>query len=76
MNLKSCIFNIFNAAEDIYDNIFVSYYENVELLEERRENDKCFRCFSYAAFIPYKLLVIVMFLFPFLLVHDYCRAYL
>ena len=52
------------AAEDIYDNIFVSYYENVELLEERRENDKCFRCFSYAAFIPYKLLVITMFLFP------------
>lgn len=53
------------AAEDIYDNVFVSYHENKALLLDRKENDKCFRCFSCTMFIPYKLLVISLFLFPF-----------
>ena len=53
------------SADDIYDNVFVSYEENKILLEDRQKNDKCFRCFSYAVFIPYKLLVIAMFIFPF-----------
>ena len=53
------------TADDIYDNIFVSYDENKILLEYRKKEDKCFRCFSYAAYIPYKILVITMFLFPF-----------
>ena len=52
------------AADDIYDNIFVSYDENIELLEERQKKDGCFKCFSCALFIPYKLLVISIFLFP------------
>ena len=53
------------AAEDIYDNVFVSYEENVELLKDRKKKDKCFCCFSYTMFIPYKLLIISLFLFPF-----------
>jgi len=53
------------TADDIYDNVFVSYDENKVLLEDRKKEDKCFRCFSYVAFIPYKILVITMFLFPF-----------
>ena len=53
------------AAEDIYDNVFVSYTENKLLLLDRKENDKCFRCFSCTMFIPYKLLVISLFFFPF-----------
>ena len=53
------------TADDIYDNIFVSYDENKLLLEDRQKDDKCFRIFSYAVFIPYKLLVITMFMFPF-----------
>jgi hypothetical protein len=52
------------AADDIYDNVFVSYDENVELLETRQKKDKCFKCFSYVLFIPYKLLVISVFIFP------------
>jgi hypothetical protein len=52
------------SAEDIYDNIFVSYTENKLLLEDRRRDDKCFRYFSNAMFIPYKLLVLSIFLFP------------
>ena len=53
------------SAEYIYDNIFVSYEETKILLEERQEEDKCFRCFSYFIFIPYKLLILALFLFPF-----------
>ena len=52
------------AADDIYDNIFVSYDENIELLEKRHKKDDCFRCCSCLLFIPYKLLVISVFLFP------------
>ena len=53
------------SADDIYDNIFVSYHENKELLEERQKNDYCFKCFSGCVFIPYKLLVLSVFFFPF-----------
>jgi hypothetical protein len=56
--------NLPGSAEDIYDNLFVSYKENKLLLSDRQKNDKCFRCFSYFVFIPYKLLVIAIFLFP------------
>ena len=52
------------AADDIYDKIFVSYHENVDLLESRQKKDKCFRCFSCLLLIPYKLLVVSVFLFP------------
>jgi|TARA_B110001452_G_scaffold255490_1_gene247992 hypothetical protein len=52
------------AADDVYDNVFVSYDENKDLLEERLEKDKYFRCFSYCIFVPYKLLVITIFVFP------------
>jgi len=52
------------TADDIYDNIFVSYYDNKDLLEDRLKNDSCFRCFNYVIYIPYKLLVIIIFLFP------------
>ena len=52
------------SADDIYDNIFVSYDENKLLLEDRIKNDGCFRCFSTIIIIPYKLLVIATFLFP------------
>jgi len=56
--------NLPGSAEDIYDNVFVSYKENKVLLDDRQKDDKCFRCFSYCVFIPYKLLVITIFIFP------------
>ena len=52
------------TADDIYDNVFVSYYENKDLLEERLEKDKCFKCFNCIVYIPYKVLVITIFMFP------------
>tara|TARA_B110000211_G_C14066393_1_gene547848 strand:+ start:432 stop:1550 length:1119 start_codon:yes stop_codon:yes gene_type:complete len=58
--------NLPGSAEDIYDNVFVSYKENKSLLDDRQKNDKCFRCFSCCVFIPYKLLVITIFIFPLL----------
>ena len=62
---KELYFNFLpGTADDIYDNIFVSYDENKELLEERLQKDKCFRCFNYSMFVPYKLLVITIFIFP------------
>ena len=52
------------AAEDIYDNVFVTYKENKEIVEKRKKKDCCFRCISCLVFIPYKLLVCLMFFFP------------
>ena len=52
------------TASDVYDNVFVSYEENKDLLEERLEKDGGFRCFSCCIFIPYKILVISIFIFP------------
>ena len=52
------------SAEDIYDNVFVSYAENKLLLEDRQKDDPCFRCFSRVMFVPYKVLVLSIFLFP------------
>jgi hypothetical protein len=56
--------NLPGSAEDIYDNVFVSYKENKQLLEDRQNNDGCFKCFSRCVYIPYKLLVIAIFIFP------------
>ena len=53
------------SAEDIYDNIFVTYKENKAIVEKRKEKDGCFNCFSCLVFIPYKILVIFIFFFPF-----------
>ena len=52
------------AAEDIYDNIYVSYKENRMLLEDKYRESKCFKCFSYSLWIPYKILVLSIFVFP------------
>jgi len=52
------------AAEDIYDNIYVSYKENRALLEDKYRESKCFKCFSYSIWVPYKILVLATFVFP------------
>ena len=52
------------SAEDIYDNIYVTYRENKALVEKRYKENTCFRIFSCIVYIPYKILVLVIFLFP------------
>ena len=52
------------SADDIYDNIYVTYRENKELVKKRYKYSLCFRLFSNILYIPYKLLVLIIFLFP------------
>ena len=52
------------SADDIYDNIYVTYEENKELVKKRYKKSHCFSICSSILFIPYKLLVLVIFLFP------------
>ena len=54
------------TAEDIYDHVYVTYEQNQELIEKRQQRSKCFKCFSYLLFIPYKILVFLLFCFPFI----------
>lgn len=56
--------NLPGAAEDIYDTIYVTYNENKELIKTRQEKSCCFRCTSRCLFLPYKILVIALFIFP------------
>ena len=53
------------AAEDIYDNIYVTYSENRTLLKNRYYDSPCFKYISYVLLIPYKILILCTFLFPF-----------
>ena len=52
------------SAEDIYDNIYVTYRTNKKLLDIKYKKSRCFRYFSNIVFIPYKILVLVIFFFP------------
>ena len=53
------------SADDIYDNVFVSYTENQLNIKEKKKS-RCFRFISAAAYIPFKLLTISLMLFPIL----------
>ena len=52
------------AAIDIYDNVFVDYGRNNELIEKKK-NDCGFYCLQCVTFIPFKVLLISLLLFPF-----------
>lgn len=52
------------SAEDIYDTIYVTYQENNELIKERQRKSHCFKYTSICLFVPYKLLIIALFVFP------------
>ena len=45
------------AAIDIYDNIFVNYYENYTIINKKNKSWS-FCCIKYATWLPFKLLVI------------------
>lgn len=52
------------SAEDIYDTIYVTYQENKELIKQRQDKSICFKFTSICLFIPYKILIVAIFLFP------------
>jgi hypothetical protein len=58
--------NLPGSADDIYDTVYVTYDENVLLVNKRLETSNCFRCANCILFIPYKLLIITIFCFPLL----------
>ena len=58
------------AAEDIYDNIYVSYKENRALLEDTiSEKVNASSALAIRLWVPYKILVLATFVFP------YCLSY-
>ena len=59
--------NLPGAADDIYDNIYVTYETNKKLINKQIQKKKpCYTFTWYLFYIPYKLLVLIIFLFPFL----------
>ena len=54
------------SAEDIYDNIYVTYEKNQKLIKKKKKKSKCFNFTTCILFIPYKLLIITIFIFPFI----------
>ena len=53
-----------HAATDIYDNVFVTSVENRKLIMDRQQSSFCFRCLRCVTFVPFKLLIISLMLFP------------
>ena len=52
------------VAEDIYDNFFVTFEDNKKKLDKR--NKSCaFKCVRITFYIPFKILVTSLLLFPF-----------
>ncbi len=53
------------VAVDIYDSMFVSYRDNLILVNEKTQTSRCFRCCQCCAFVPYKLLMLLFMMLPF-----------
>ena len=51
------------SADDIYDNVFVSYTVNQANIREKKQS-KCFKLVTIMAYVPFKLLTISLMLFP------------
>jgi hypothetical protein len=52
------------AASDIFDNEFVTYSQNRELIREKEKNSRMFYCFRRLTWVPFKLLQLGLILFP------------
>ena len=52
------------CAIDIYDNTFVTVEENNKIVKEKREKYCCFYCVSLVTRVPFRILVLLLFLFP------------
>ena len=53
------------SADDIYDNVFVSYNINQEHVKEKKKS-RWFKCITVSVYIPFKLLTISLMVFPLL----------
>lgn len=64
---QKCYFQYLpGAAEDIYDNVFVTPLENLQIIKEKSEKSKNFRILRKITYIPFKLIIISLVFFPIL----------
>ena len=54
------------VATDIYDELFVSYRENIILVQQQTHNSRCFRCCRHFTWIPFKFLIFMFMILPLL----------
>jgi len=52
------------CAIDIYDNVFVTQEENTKIVLEKKKNSCCLSCISCIFYMPFKILVLLLFFFP------------
>ena len=52
------------VAADIYDNRFVSYRDNILMVNDKTQTSGCFRCCRRITWIPFKILIILFMLLP------------
>jgi hypothetical protein len=53
-----------HAAIDLYDNVFITSLENRKLIIDKQQNSCSFRCLRCITYIPFKLLIISLMIFP------------
>ena len=54
------------AANDIFDNEFVTYSQNKVLIKDKERRSRCFWLFRRITYVPFKLLQIGLLMFPML----------
>lgn len=54
------------VAADIYDTMFVSYRDNVILVNNKSHESFCFRCCRRITWLPFKFLMLMFLILPFL----------
>lgn len=53
-----------NAANDIFDNEFVTFSQNKVLIKDKERRSPCFRLFRRITWVPFKLLQLGLIIFP------------
>lgn len=53
-----------SIATDLYDKVFVTYEENLKIVDDSMQNSECFRCSRALTYLPLKLLQLSLLLFP------------
>ena len=52
------------VAVDIYDNMFVSYRDNILMVNDKTQTSACFLCCRRCTWLPFKFLIIMFMILP------------
>ena len=52
------------VAVDIYDNMFVTYRENLIMVQQRSHESASFRCCKRITWLPFKALILMFIMLP------------